>query len=319
MRILVTPTSFTYNEEILNKLKKRAFVDVNPKGCPLSEEDLLSISWDYDAVIAGLDNITARVIEKASPRLKVISRYGVGYENIDVKRAGDLGIPVTNTPGVNSESVADLTFALVLCAARHIPELYLSVRQGMWPRKLGMEVHGKTLGVVGLGSIGKAVCKRAKGFSMKILAYDPYVACVEDESIELCGLERLFMEADIITLHVPLNEETKGLINRDSLKIMKDGVILVNTARGPLIVEEDVIEFIESGKIGAVGFDVFNEEPPRNCKLLGYPNVVATPHVGAHTKEALSRMAELAVSNMFDILEGKECENVVNREYLRRI
>lgn len=315
MRLLVTPTSFTGNKELLRQLIEKAEVTLNPTSHPLSEEELLSFDWDFDGFIAGLDDVTARVIEKASPRLKVISRYGVGYDKIDIQTAGRQGIVVTNTPGANTESVADLTFALILAAARNLIVLTEDVKSGKWPRRQSVEIYGKTLGLIGFGAIGKAVAKRASGFSMKVLAYDPY-----DKSsipgVKLCDLDTLLSSSDIISLHVPLNKETEGLIGEEAFSKMKDGVIVINTARGGLIDEQAALTFIENGKITAMGLDAFSEEPPKNCGLLKYPNVIATPHAGAHTKEATIKMAELAVQNLFDILEGRDSKHIVNRKYL---
>lgn len=287
MKILVTPTSFLSNEMFLKQLMNKAEVTLNPKGHPLSEVELLSLTWDFDGFIAGLDNVTSRVLEKAHPKLKVISRYGVGFDKVDIMTAGKLGITVTNTPGANTESVADLTFALILSAARNIPVLSDEVKSGKWPRKQGAEIYGKTLGIIGYGAIGRAVAKRAKGFSMEVLAYDPYVSAgINPFDVTMCDLDTLFSSSDIISLHVPLNKETEKIIQKESIMKMRDGVIIINTSRGGLIDEEDAVYFIENKKIAAMGVDAFYEEPPQNCALLRYPNVIATPHTGAHTKEA---------------------------------
>ncbi len=318
MKILVTPTSLVVNKELIRKLEQKAELTLNLTGHPMSEKELLALNWDYDGYIAGLDEITENVLKKAYPRLKVISRYGVGYEKVDIKQAGRLGITVTNTPGANTDSVADLAFSLILSCSRNIPSLSSAVKAGEWPRAQGIQIYGKTLGIIGLGAIGKAVAKRAKGFSMNVVSYDPYadLQYARDNDINMCSLDMLIGVSDIITLHIPHTNETHHMINREAIDKMKDGVIIINTSRGGLIDENDASLYIENGKIFSMGIDAFEEEPPKSCKLLKYPNVIATPHTGAHTKEAVYRMTEMSVNNLFDVLEGKENSNTVNKQYL---
>jgi len=316
MKVLVTPTSFTKEKKSAAKDLLEKFADeiiYNPYGRPLSSEEIVPLLDGVDGYIAGLDYITEEVIQKAPHTLKVISRYGAGYDRVDVKAAARKGIVVTNTPGVNSESVADLAFGLMLCTARKISYLDRKVRSGEWPRVTGTELFGKTLGVLGLGAIGKGVARRAKGFSMKVLAYDPFIDrnFVQENGIEECTFDELIQVSDFITLHLPLNEDTRNIINKDSLSRMKQGAIIINTARGGLIDEEAAYEALRSGKLGGLGLDAFEKEPPGNSPLFELDNVVVTPHTGAHTTEAVNNMGILAVQNLIDVLTGKDCRYIV--------
>lgn len=253
-------------------------------------------------------------MEKAPASLKVISRYGAGYDRVDINAAKRRNIVVTNTPGVNSNSVADLAFALMLAVARRIPLLDKKVKEGNWPRVTGTEVYNKTLGIVGLGAIGKGVALRAKGFSMRVLAYDPYAdkAFAEENGIFLVSFDELVRQADYISLHLPLNEHTRNIISEDAISKMKRGAILVNTARGSLIDEVAAYNALVSGHLGGLGLDAFEKEPPEISPLFFLDNVVTTPHAGAHTAEAVAAMGILSVQNLINVLSGKPCPNIVN-------
>lgn len=317
MKILVTPTSMQpdKNSEALERL--RAFsgdLVFNNTGKPLSEDDLIPLLRDCDGYVAGLDFITEKVL-KACPNLKAISRYGVGYDRVDTAAAKALGIPVSNTPGTNSEAVGELTFALILSVARKIPYLDTQTKNGAWVRSTGTELLGKTIGIVGLGAIGKVVARCAKGFDMTVLAYDPFINenyCKEN-NIKICTLDEVYEKSDIISLHLPLNSDTKGIINADAFGKMKDGVIVVNASRGGIIDESAALDALKSGKLGGLGLDAFETEPPTGSPLLDFPNVVATPHTGAHTVEATGNMANAAVDNIIAMLTGKDCKFIVNK------
>lgn len=322
MKVLVTPTSLCKNKssEALTVLKEFADEIVfNPYGHPLTQEELIPLLDGIDGYIAGLDYITEEVIKKAPASLRVISRYGTGIERVDIKPAGEKGIIVTNTPGVNSESVADMAFGLLISAARNIPYLDRKVKSGEWPRTSGIELFGKTIGILGLGAIGKCVAMRAKGFTMEVIAYDPYFdrQFAEKYGIKECTLEEVIAGSDFISLHLPLTADTCNIINEKNIQQMKQGVILINTSRGGLINEQAVYEALKSGRVGALGLDAFEKEPPGYSPLFELDNVVATPHAGAHTIEAVDKMGLLSVQNLIDILSGKECRNIVNRQYLR--
>ncbi|MDR0497360.1 MAG: phosphoglycerate dehydrogenase, partial [Treponema sp.] len=231
----------------------------------------------------------------------------------DLAAAKAKNIIVCNTPGVNANAVADLAFALLLSAARKVHILDRRIREGKWPRSIGPELYGKTLGILGLGAIGKAVAKRAAGFSMKIIAYDPFmdVDFAKSNSIISANFNTVTREADFLSLHLPLTEETRYIISPDVMKSMKKGAIIVNTARGGLIDEVAAYEFLVSGHLGALGLDVYETEPPPKSPLFELDNVVFTPHTAAHTVEATNAMADMSVQNLIDVLSGRECRFIV--------
>ncbi len=316
MKILVTPTSLCKNRDILDGLSEKAELVVNTTGKPLTEEQLIPLVRDIDGYLAGLDEITGTVLRSA-PKLRAVSRYGVGYERVDIKAAKELGIKVTNTPGANTQSVADLAMGLILSAARQIPYLNGRLKDGNWDRANGREIYGKTIGIIGLGAIGKSLARRAQGFSMKVLAYDPYmdVRWAEENGVRVCALDELTSESDVISLHVPLTDATRNIINRGRIERMRDGVIIVNTSRGGLVDLDAAADFIESGKIYGMGFDAFEKEPPEKHRIYDFPNVIMTPHAGAHTAEAVMGMTEMSISNLFSLLEndGRADKYIVNR------
>ena len=316
MKILVTPTSLCKNRDILDGLSEKAELVVNTTGKPLTEEQLIPLVRDIDGYLAGLDEITGTVLRSA-PKLRAVSRYGVGYERVDIKAAKELGIKVTNTPGANTQSVADLAMGLILSAARQIPYLNGRLKDGNWDRANGREIYGKTIGIIGLGAIGKSLARRAQGFSMKVLAYDPYmdVRWAEENGVRVCALDELTSESDVISLHVPLTDATRNIINRERIGKMRDGVIIVNTSRGGLIDLDAAADFVENGKIYGMGFDAFEKEPPEKHRIYDFPNVIMTPHAGAHTAEAVMGMTEMSISNLFSLLEndGRADKYIVNR------
>jgi len=315
MKVLVTPRSFKPGKGGFALELLRSFTEdlvFNPGERSLSENELITLLQGCEGYIAGLDSITRRVIENA-PKLKVISRYGVGVDQVDLDAAREKGIVVCNSPGANANAVADLTFALILSVARRVPCLDRKLKEGEWPRFTGFELFGKTIGILGLGAVGKAVTKRAAGFSMKIMAYDPYIdgEYAKANGITAASLEEIIKEADIISLHLPLTEETRNIISADAMKAMKKGAVIINAARGGLLDERAACEFLKSGHLGGLGLDTFETEPPGPSPLLAFDNVVVTPHSGAQTAEATAAMAELSVRNLIDVLSGKECANIV--------
>ena len=309
MKILVTPTSFKPDSEspAMKKLKSFAGSLVfNPVGKPLSEDELIPLLEGCEGCIAGLDYYTARVLESAKS-LKVISRYGVGVDRVDIEAAKAKNIVVCNTPGANTQAVADLAFALLLSAARKVPILDRKTREGLWPRSNGTELYGKTIGIMGLGAIGRAVARRATGFSMKIVAYDPFMnnEYAEANGIVPADFDTVIREADFLSLHLPLTDETRHIISADVMRAMKKGAIIVNTARGGLIDEDAAYKLLASGHLGGMGLDVYEEEPPQKSPLFELENVVLTPHTSAHTAEATEAMADMSVQNLIDLLSGK--------------
>lgn len=317
MKILVTPTSLQpgKNDSALAPLEKFADELVfNPTGKPLSEEDLIPLLKDCDGYIAGLDSITEKVME-ACPRLKVISRYGAGYDRVDIDAAKKHGILVTNTPGVNAQAVGELAFGLILSCARKIPSLNTLTRSGQWVRSTGMELKGKTLGILGLGAIGKVVASCAQGFGMNVIAYDPYIneAYCANRGIESVSFQELMSRSNVVSLHLPLTDSTRHMIDAQAINRLPDGAILVNASRGGIIDEDAAYDALKSGKLSGMGLDAFEVEPPTGSRLFEFDNVIATPHTGAHTKEATDNMAHGAVKNLIDLLSGQECPYVVNK------
>jgi D-3-phosphoglycerate dehydrogenase len=268
----------------------------------LEKEDLLKIMPEIEVLIVrSATKVTADIIE-AGTKLKIIGRAGTGLDNIDVKAAEAKGIKVINTPGANSISVAELTIGLMIACSRHIARGTIDLKNGKWTKKEleGHELFGRTVGIIGFGNIGREVAKRLLAFDMKILAYDPFVK-ETDMNVKMVDLDTLYKESDYITIHVPLTPETKNLINKETISKMKDGVIIINAARGGIIDEEALYEALVSGKVYAAGLDVFEVEPPTDelrQKLLALPNVVATPHIGASTFEAQERVGMLLVERL---------------------
>lgn len=317
MKILVTPTSMQPGKSSTALETLKAFSDnlvFNTTGKPLTEEELLPLLKDCDGYIAGLDFVTEKVLRSCG-HLKVVSRYGAGYDRVDVNAAKALSIPVANTPGVNAEAVGELAFGLILSVARKIPYLNASLREGGWIRSTGMELKGKTIGIMGLGAIGKIVARCAKGFDMKVMAYDPYIneAYCRDNEIKSGSFEEVLEQSDVISLHLPLIDSTLHLIDASAIARMKPTAILVNTSRGGIIDEVAVYDALKGGRLGGLALDAFEIEPPTGSQLFTLNNVVATPHTGAHTAEAVENMADLAVKNLIDVLSGKDCPFIVNK------
>ena len=275
----------------------------------ISAEDLVNIVGDYDGLIVrGRTRVTASVFEAAS-RLKVVGRAGVGVDNIDLEAAKKHGVAVVNAPTSTTIAVAELAFGLLLALAREIPRGDASMKQGNWIKKEleGVELNGKTLGVVGYGRIGTEVGRRAAAFGMNVVVYDPNVS--EDElthgDAEPVSLQDLFAWSDFISLHLPLNVQTRDLIGRAEFSQMKDGVRIVSTARGGIIDEAALLDALNEEKVAGAALDVFSKEPPGLTDLISHPCVIATPHVGAQTSEAQSRAAEDIAEEVLAALHGK--------------
>lgn len=315
MKILVTPTSLQPGKQpaVLERLRQYSEDLVfNDYGRPLTEEELIPLLSGCDGFIAGLDQVTDRVIS-ACPDLKVISRYGAGVDRVDLESAAAHNVVVTNTPGANAEAVGELTFALLLSVARRIPLLNASTREGGWVRSTGTELKGKTMGILGLGAIGKVTARCAFGFAMDVIAYDPYISldyCTE-HGIRSVEIDELFSSADVICMHLPLMDSTYHIIDEAAIGRMKPGTIIINASRGGLIDEDAAYRALKDGRLGGLGLDAFESEPPKDSPLFAFDNVVVTPHTGAHTKEATANMANMAVDNLIDVLEGRECRYIV--------
>ncbi|MCF7668853.1 MAG: phosphoglycerate dehydrogenase [Verrucomicrobia bacterium] len=269
------------------------------------EEEMIECLEDADAWIAGLENITGGILRNA-PRLKVISRFGVGCDNVDTEAAAERGITIAVTEGAMTNSVAELVFGLVLALARRIPYGDAIVRGGDWRRYVGVEISGKTLGIAGMGRIGRAVARRAKGFDMRVIGFDAvsFDSFAEATGIEVVGFERLVADSDFLSLHLPSTKETRGIIDAHALAQMKRSAFIVNTARGELVNETALAEALKRGQIAGAATDVFAGEPPVGSPLIGLENFIATPHVGSLTAEALVRMGEIAAGNVINLLRG---------------
>ncbi len=269
----------------------------------------------HGLIVRSRIKVTADLIERAR-NLRAIVRSGVGVDNIDVAAASKKGIAVMNVPGANAISVAELVFAMILALYRKIVPATESMRAGRWEKKRfkGNEIYEKTLGIIGYGRIGREVVKRAIAFGMKVLISDPYIEKLEDEhpDVRLTTLQELLTCSDILSLHTPLDETTRGLIGAEELARCKPNAILINCARGGVVDEAALFEALKSGKIAGAGLDVFEREPPGDLPLLQLPNVVATPHIGASTVEAQDRTARLAAQQIVAFLLENKPRNVVN-------
>lgn len=308
-RVLLTTTSFQDTPGEHHQLLESAGYEVVRERGPLPESRMLELAGDFDAFLCGDDEITAAVIEKSLPRLKVISKYGIGLDKIDVVTATDKRIPIGFCPGVNHTTVAEHTFGLLLALYRHIVTECNHVTNGEWKRLTGHELADRTLGIIGLGRIGKEVAKRAKAFGMKIVGFDLYWddAFAAEYGVERAdSMEAILSRVDIISLHTNLTDQTKHMINAESIKTMKEGVVILNCARGELVDTPAMVEGLKSGRIGGYGADVLDvEPPPANHPLFSTPNTVLTPHIGSRTHESVGRQAKMATQNLINLLNGE--------------
>lgn len=312
-------------DEALEIVKASAEVKIRKAKYPASRKTLLNEIRDVEGLLCFLtDKIDSDVIE-AARKLRVISNCAVGVDNVDVESATKRGIFVTNTPEVLTETTADLTWALLMCIARRITEAENFIKTGKWRRwhlmlMTGTDVHGKTLGIVGLGRIGAAVARRAKCFGMKILYYDTvrHPSLEEKLNLEYVNLEGLLKNSDYVTLHVPLLKQTYHLLGERELSMMKSTAYLVNASRGAVIDEKALIKALRRRKIAGAALDVFEKEPiSKDHPLLKFENVVAVPHIGSATVETRTKMAIMAAENLVKVLSGKMPHSLVNQELLK--
>ena len=271
---------------------------------------------DFDALIVRSGTTVTADVLRAGRRLKVVGRAGIGVDNVDVQTATELGILVVNAPTANLISATEHTFAVLLALARNVPAANASLKAGEWDRKkfLGLELDGRTLGVIGLGRIGQAVALRGRAFGMKLIAYDPFLddAVARRHEIELLPIDEVIERADVVTLHVPLTDETRDILNAERIGRLKEGAIVVNCARGGVLDEEALLAGLESGHIGGAALDVLDTEPPADFRLVQHPRVVATPHIGAQTREAQERVATQTARMVLDALAGSLTVTAVN-------
>ncbi|AKB26343.1 D-3-phosphoglycerate dehydrogenase [Methanosarcina sp. MTP4] len=310
MKVLV---SDSLSSEGLDILKEHFTVDVSTG---LSEDELVEKIKDFDAlVIRSGTQVTQRVIE-AADNLKIVGRAGVGVDNVDVDAATKKGIIVANAPEGNMISAAEHTIAMMMSMSRNIPQANASLKAREWNRKkfMGVEVKGKILGVIGLGRIGSEVAKRASGMEMTLLGYDPFISekRAEELGVRLCTVNEIAEEADYITVHTPLIKETRNILDDEQFALMKEGVRIINCARGGIISEEALARALGCGKVAGAAFDVFINEPPFDSPLMNFENVILTPHLGASTEEAQVNVAVDIAHEVISVLQGGPARNAIN-------
>lgn len=320
-RILVTRHVFP---EAIAILEEAGDVQYNDTSAGLSPDELQAAAADKQAIVCQLtDRIDAALMDAASD-LKVIANVAVGFDNIDIPAATERGILVTNTPGVLTDTTADLAFTLLMAAARRISEADRFLRSGQWHQWeidmfTGHDIYGHTLGILGMGRIGHGMAQRARGFDMRVIYHDVNRATPAQEAewgIEYVDRETLFREADFLSIHVPLSEQTRHAVGRDEFALMKPTAVLVNTARGPVVDEKALVEALKSGQIASAGLDVFEEEPTVDPGLLALDNIVLVPHIGSASIKTRTRMCTMAAENAAAVLGGQRPPNPVNSEIL---
>ncbi len=316
MKILLTTTSYQDCPGDHHALLESTGAEIVRERGPLSEAQMLELAGDFDAFLCGDDEITQAVIDQSLPKLKVIAKYGIGVDKIDVAYATEKQIPVSFCPGVNHTTVSEHVFMLLLALNKNLMEQANATAAGGWKRMTGHEIMGKTIGIIGLGRIGREVAIRANAFGMKCVGYDLYwpEEFAAEQAIERAnGVTQLLRECDIVSLHTNLTEETRDMICSDTIKNMKDGAVLINCGRGELTNTTDIAAALNSGKLGGYGADVLDQEPPpADHPLLGAKNCIITPHVGSRTFESVQRQAGMATQNLVNLLKGEKALAQVN-------
>lgn len=317
-RILLTTTSFQDTPGVHHQLLADTGWELVTARGPLTEEQTLALVGDIDGYICGDDHITHRVLEKAQPRLKVLSKYGIGVDKIDVNACTAMGLPLLFTPGVNHTTVAEHTFLLLLSLEKHLLFHTDSTRSGGWKRKTGHELLDKTIGIIGLGRIGKEVAIRAHAFGMKVVGFDVYwdeKFAAAHNITRAATMDEVFAAADYLSLHTNLTPETQNLIRAETIAKMKPGVLILNCARGEIVHTADIAEALKTGHVGGYGTDVLDQEPPAaDHPLTKLPNVVCTPHIGSRTAESVQRQATAAVKNLILAMHGEKPLAQINPE-----
>lgn len=306
-KVLITPRSYgKYNkEELQTMLIEHGITPVfNPYGRIMEEEEMIHEVRDVDGLIVGVDPVNRNVLE-AAPKLKAIAKYGVGVDNIDCQFARERGIFISRTVNANSEAVADFAMALLMAVARRVVEIDQGCHKEDWSKKEALDIYNKKIGILGLGAIGRGVVKRAKGFEMKVYGYDVVKdeEYIKENGIIFADINTIIKECDFISLHMPLTKDTKHILNKDNLKYAKKNLIIINTARGGLMNEDDVYDLLKAKKIYGVGIDAFEHEPAQNSTLLEFPNVVAGSHTAASSQGAINMMSTMATKNVIADLE----------------
>jgi len=316
MKILLTTCSYQDTPGPHHKLMESQGWDITRERGPLTEERMLELAGDFDAFLCGDDAITRAVLEKSLPRLKIISKYGIGLDKIDIPSTKEFKIPVLFTPGVNHMTVAEHTFGLLIGITKQIVTTAAAARNGEWLRLTGHEIYEKTMGIIGLGRIGKEVAVRARAFDMEVIAFDPYwdEEFATKHQIKRCAtMDEVLIQSDVVSLHCNLTDETRGMINTAKIAEMKEGVIILNCARGEIVETADMVTALNSGKIGGYGTDVLDvEPPPADHPLLSAKNCVVTPHIGSRTYESVPRQAMKSLTNLINALSGEGNPNCAN-------
>lgn len=321
MRILLTTTSYQDTPGPHHDLLASTGWEIVRERGPLPEEKMLEIAGSFDGFLCGDDAITQSVIDKSLPQLKVISKYGIGLDKINVTYATEKKLPILFTPGVNHTTVAEHCFGLLLALSKKIHSNAIEVSSGKWvagwKKPVGNEIMGKTIGIVGLGRIGKEVATRANAFGMKVIAYDPFF---DDEFGKAHGIHKgssmdeVLCNCDVVSLHCFLNDETHGMINSQKLEQMRDHVIIINCARGEIVNTDDMNSALISGKVGGYGTDVLDTEPPEeNHPLIEAPNCIITSHIASRTHESVARQAGMATQNLISYLKGEHNYTQANK------
>ncbi|MDE7041713.1 MAG: phosphoglycerate dehydrogenase [Oscillospiraceae bacterium] len=298
-KVMVFPSTFgKFSKEPERLLTEAGIEFTRFSKAGMTEDEVIQRLQGYDGVILGLEPMSERVMH-ACPQLKVVSRFGVGMDNVDVKAAGELGVKVYNTPGANANAVADYAFGMMLDLARSISVANRDVKRGEWNKYTGYPVWGAALGIIGLGAIGKGMARRAKGFNMRVLAYDVYwdEAFMAEYGVEKASLDEIYDQADFITLHTALTEETRNMISTEQLKRMKNTAFLINCARGGLVDEDALADALRTGEIAGVGIDAFCDEPPTGSPLLEMDCVIAAPHIAGSSIDGINTMARMSAQN----------------------
>lgn len=311
-RVLVTPTSYArHDPRLWDDLRATVGeVIVNPYPRPLTSDELRTLLPGVHGMIAGLDMLDSEALATAD-QLKVIARYGIGVERVDLEAARTRNIVVCNTPGANAGAVAELTVGFMIALARGIIATNEAMRRGGWPRVSGTSLEGKTVGVLGFGAIGKRVTALARAFGCIVLAYDPFVKpeVMHQNGAEASALDALLGEADFVTLHLPVNEQTRGMVDARFLAKVKPGAFLVNTARGDLLDEQALLNALNRNQLAGVALDAFVHEPPaKDDALATHPKVIATPHIGGNTDSACNAMGWMALQACLAVLRGEQPE-----------
>lgn len=317
-RVLVFAAPFNEHEPEAGRPLREAGLQVQPGACDCAvpEAELIAALRGYDACVASMERYTRAVLENL-PDLKIIARWGVGVDNIDLRAATEVGVIVANTPGMVTEAVADHTWALILALARRLDEEMRVARSLNWRRVEGVDVWRKTLGIVGFGSIGQAVARRARGFAMRVLAYDPQPRPVEAGllDVDLVSLQELLAQADIICLHASVTEQNRGMIGERELRAMKPSALLINAARGALVDQRALARALGEGWIAGAALDALEPEPPApDDPILSAPNCIITPHNSSMTRETAARVNAAVCDNILNALSGRRPRFVVNPE-----